>query len=168
MIIAGPGSGKTRVLTHRIAYLTEVEGVWPSRICAVTFTNKAAAEMRNRLEKLIGPKVRELTVGTFHSLGVRILRQDANAIGYPKDFAIFDDDDQLGLVKQATKDIGLDDKMYPPRQFLSRISDAKAALAGPEEAMRQAENFTGRRSRRGCTGDIRSFRWRTRRWTSTT
>jgi DNA helicase-2/ATP-dependent DNA helicase PcrA len=97
--------------------------------------------MKNRLEKLIGPKVRELTVGTFHSLGVRILRQDANAIGYPKDFAIFDDDDQLGLVKQATKDIGLDDKMYPPRQFLSRISDAKAALAGPEEAMRQAENY---------------------------
>ena len=85
--------------------------------------------------------MRELTVGTFHSLGVRILRQDANAIGYPKDFAIFDDDDQLGLVKQATKDIGLDDKMYPPRQFLSRISDAKAALAGPEEAMRQAENY---------------------------
>jgi DNA helicase II / ATP-dependent DNA helicase PcrA len=141
LIIAGPGSGKTRVLTHRIAYLTEIEGVWPSRICAVTFTNKAAAEMKHRLEGLIGPRVKELTVGTFHSLGVRILRQDANAIGYPRDFAIYDDDDQLGLVKQATRDIGLDDKMYPPRQFLSRISDAKAALAGPEEAMRQAENY---------------------------
>ncbi|MGA7733692.1 MAG: UvrD-helicase domain-containing protein, partial [Chloroflexia bacterium] len=141
LIIAGPGSGKTRVLTHRIAYLMEVEGVWPSRICAVTFTNKAAFEMKHRLQGLIGSRVKELTIGTFHSLGVRILRQDADAIGYPKDFAIYDDDDQLGLVKQAIKDIGLDDKMYPPRSFLSRISDAKAVLAGPEEAMRQAENY---------------------------
>ncbi len=141
LIIAGPGSGKTRVLTHRIAYLIEVEGVWPSRICAVTFTNKAAFEMKHRLEGLIGSRVKELTVGTFHSLGVRILRQDADAIGYPRDFAIYDDDDQLALVKQAIKDIGLDEKMYPPRSFLSRISDAKAVLAGPEEALRQAENY---------------------------
>lgn len=141
LIIAGPGSGKTRVLTHRIANLIEVEGVWPSRICAVTFTNKASFEMKHRLEGLIGQRTKELTVGTFHSLGVRILRQDAEAIGYPKDFAIFDDDDQMSLVKQATKDIGLDEKMYPPRSFLSRISEAKAVLAGPEEAIRQAENY---------------------------
>ncbi|MEO8285786.1 MAG: UvrD-helicase domain-containing protein [Chloroflexota bacterium] len=141
LIIAGPGSGKTRVLTHRIAYLMEVEGVWPSRICAVTFTNKAASEMKLRLERLIGPRVRELTIGTFHSLGVRILRQDADAIGYKRDFAIYDDDDQLSLVKQAIKDIGLDEKMYPPRGFLSRISDAKAVLASPEQALRQAENY---------------------------
>jgi len=118
LIIAGPGSGKTRVLTHRIAYLIEIEKVWPSRICAVTFTNKAAGEMKHRLEWLIGPMVRDLTIGTFHSLGVRILRQDADAIGYKRDFAIYDDDDQISLVKQAIKDIGLDEKLYPPRSFL--------------------------------------------------
>src|SRR5215216_5834203 len=77
LIIAGPGSGKTRVLTHRIAYLIEKQDVWPSRICAVTFTNKAAFEMKHRLQGLIGERVKELTVGTFHSLGVRILRQHA-------------------------------------------------------------------------------------------
>jgi superfamily I DNA/RNA helicase len=141
LIIAGPGSGKTRVLTHRIAYLMEVEDVWPSRICAVTFTNKAASEMKRRLEGLVGSRVKDLTIGTFHSLGVRILRQDADAIGYKRDFAIYDDDDQLALVKQAIKDIGLDEKMYPPRGFLSRISDAKAVLASPEQALRQAENY---------------------------
>ena len=141
LIVAGPGSGKTRVLTHRIAYMIEVERIWPSRICAVTFTNKAAAEMRSRLERLIGPKVRELTVGTFHALGVRILRQDADAIGYKRDFAIYDDDDQVGLVKQAMKDLDLSDKQYSPRAFLSRISAAKAVLYQPEQAVRMAENF---------------------------
>ena len=141
LIIAGPGSGKTRVLTHRIAYLIEAEGVWPSRICAVTFTNKASYEMKHRLDALIGPRVRELTVGTFHSLGVRILRQDAEALGYSRDFAIYDDDDQLGLVKQAMKDIDLDEKQYSPRSFLSRISSAKGVLAQPEQASRQAETY---------------------------
>ena len=141
LIIAGPGSGKTRVLTHRIAYLMEVEDVWPSRICAVTFTNKAASEMKHRLEKLVGPRVKELTVGTFHSLGVRILRQHADALGYRRDFAIYDDDDQVGLIKQAMRDLDLSDKQYSPRSLLSRISSAKAALAQPEEAARQAETF---------------------------
>jgi ATP-dependent DNA helicase UvrD/PcrA len=141
LIVAGPGSGKTRVLTHRIAYLIEAEGVWPNRICAVTFTNKAAYEMRSRLEGLIGSRVRDLTVGTFHSLGVRILRQHADLIGYSKDFAIYDDDDQLGLVKQAMKDIDLDDKQYSPRGFLSRISAAKAVLAQPEQASKAAETY---------------------------
>src|SRR5438270_12037886 len=97
--------------------------------------------MRQRLERLIGPRVKQLTVGTFHALGVRILRQDADAIGYKRDFAIYDDDDQISLVKQAIKDIGLDEKLYPPRGFLSRISDAKAVLASPEQALRQAENY---------------------------
>ncbi|HYP39842.1 MAG TPA: UvrD-helicase domain-containing protein [Chloroflexia bacterium] len=141
LIIAGPGSGKTRVLTHRIANLIEGEGVWPSRICAVTFTNKAAAEMKHRLAGLIGERVKELTVGTFHALGVRILRQDADAIGYKRDFAIYDDDDQVGLVKQAMRDIDLDDKQYSPRGFLSRISAAKAVLVQPEEASKQAETY---------------------------
>ncbi|HKP51132.1 MAG TPA: UvrD-helicase domain-containing protein [Chloroflexia bacterium] len=141
LIIAGPGSGKTRVLTHRIAYLMEVEDVWPSRICAVTFTNKAASEMKQRLEKLVGPRAKELTVGTFHALGARILRQHADALGYRRDFAIYDDDDQVGLVKQAMKDLDLSDKQYSPRSLLSRISSAKAVLAQPEQAARQAETF---------------------------
>ncbi|MFL5733717.1 MAG: ATP-dependent helicase [Chloroflexia bacterium] len=141
LIIAGPGSGKTRVLTHRIAYLIEKMGVWPSRICAVTFTNKAAQEMRTRLEGLVGPRFRDLTVGTFHSLGVRILRQYAEELGYSNNFVIYDDEDQVGIVKQAMKDIGLDDKRYAPRAFLSKISAAKTVLAEPEEALRQAENY---------------------------
>jgi DNA helicase-2/ATP-dependent DNA helicase PcrA len=119
----------------------EVEDVWPSRICAVTFTNKAAAEMKQRLEKLVGPRAKELTVGTFHSLGVRILRQHADALGYRRDFAIYDDDDQVGLIKQAMKDLDLSDKQYSPRSLLSRISSSKAVLAQPEQAVRQAETF---------------------------
>ena len=141
LIIAGPGSGKTRVLTHRIAYLIEKEGVWPSRICAVTFTNKAAQEMKTRLANLIGSRARELTVGTFHSLGTRILRQYAKELGYSESFVIYDDDDQVTLVKQAMRDIGLDEKRYSPRAFLSRISAAKNVLAEPEQALRQAENY---------------------------
>ncbi len=141
LIIAGPGSGKTRVLTHRIAYLIEAQDVWPNRICAVTFTNKAASEMKQRLERLIGSRMKDLTVGTFHSLGVRILRQHADAIGYKRDFAIYDDDDQVSLVKQAMKDIGLDDKQYSPRSFLSKVSAAKTVLASPEQALRQAETY---------------------------
>ncbi len=141
LIIAGPGSGKTRVLTHRIAYLIEAEGVWPRRICAVTFTNKAAQEMKIRLERLIGLRNKELTVGTFHALGARILRQHAEEVGYSKDFVIYDDEDQVGVVKQAMRDIGLDEKRYAPRAFLSRISAAKTVLASPELALKQAENY---------------------------
>jgi DNA helicase-2/ATP-dependent DNA helicase PcrA len=141
LIIAGPGSGKTRVLTHRIAYLIEAEGVWPHRICAVTFTNKAAFEMKSRLEKLIGPRFKDLTVGTFHSLGVRILRQHADLLGYSRDFAIYDDEDQLKLLKEAMKDVDLDEKQYSPRAFLSRISSAKAVLATPEQAVKVAETY---------------------------
>jgi DNA helicase-2/ATP-dependent DNA helicase PcrA len=141
LIIAGPGSGKTRVLTHRIAYLIEAEGVWPHRICAVTFTNKAAFEMKSRLEKLIGPRVKDLTVGTFHSLGVRILRQHADLLGYSRDFAIYDDEDQLKIVKEAMSYVNLDDKQYSPRAILSRISSAKAAFASPEQATKLAETY---------------------------
>ncbi|HET6312906.1 MAG TPA: UvrD-helicase domain-containing protein [Chloroflexia bacterium] len=141
LIIAGPGSGKTRVLTHRIAYMIEADGVWPHRICAVTFTNKAAFEMKSRLEKLIGPRVKDLTVGTFHSLGVRILRQHADLLGYSRDFAIYDDEDQQKIVKEAMSYVNLDDKQYSPRAILSRISSAKAAFASPEQASKLAETY---------------------------
>ncbi|MGI8588443.1 MAG: ATP-dependent helicase [Chloroflexia bacterium] len=141
LIIAGPGSGKTRVLTHRIAYMLEARGVDPYRICAVTFTNKAAKEMKRRLEELCGESASRLTVGTFHALGVRILRQDINRIGYDRDFAIYDDDDQLGLVKQALKDLGFDEKQYAPRAVLSFISKAKSALLEPPAAREAAENY---------------------------
>src|SRR5204862_2884884 len=92
-------------------------------------------------ENLIGPRARELTVGTFHALGARILRQYAKEIGFANDFVIYDDEDQVGIVKQAMRDIGLDEKRYAPRAFLSKISAAKTVLASPEQALKQAENY---------------------------
>jgi len=140
LIIAGPGSGKTRVLTHRIAYLIAT-GVDPYHICAVTFTNKAAKEMKHRLEALCGPNAARLTVGTFHALGVRMLRQDIDKLGYDREFAIYDDDDQLSVVKQALKDLNFDDKQYAPRAVLSFISKAKSALFDPAGAAQATENY---------------------------
>jgi DNA helicase II / ATP-dependent DNA helicase PcrA len=141
LIIAGPGSGKTRVLTNRIAYLVAAAGVDPYRICAVTFTNKAAKEMKHRLDALCGADAARITVGTFHALGVRILRQDIDKLGSDRDFAIYDDDDQVGLVKQALKDLNFDEKQYAPRAVLSFISKAKSALLEPAGAAQAAENY---------------------------
>ncbi|MDQ2807393.1 MAG: UvrD-helicase domain-containing protein, partial [Chloroflexota bacterium] len=140
LIIAGPGSGKTRVLTHRIAYLIAT-GVDPYHICAVTFTNKAAKEMKHRLETLCGPDAARLTVGTFHALGVRMLRQDIDKLGYDREFAIYDDDDQISVVKQALKDLNFDEKQYAPRAVLSFISKAKSALFDPAGAAQATENY---------------------------
>ncbi|MDQ3855511.1 MAG: UvrD-helicase domain-containing protein [Chloroflexota bacterium] len=133
LVLAGPGSGKTRVLTHRIAYLMSELGVDPTEILAVTFTNKAAREMRERLESLVGYPARYLTVGTFHAVCARILRRDGSPVGLGPDFVIYDDDDQIRLLKQAIADVGLDDKQYPPRSIQSRISAAKNQLQTPEE-----------------------------------
>ncbi|HUS15838.1 MAG TPA: UvrD-helicase domain-containing protein, partial [Chloroflexia bacterium] len=141
LIIAGPGSGKTRVLTHRIAHLISGARVDPYRICAVTFTNKAAKEMKSRLETICGSEATQITVGTFHALGVRILRQDIERMGLARDFAIYDDDDQVGLVKQALKDLNFDEKQYAPRAVLSFISKAKSALLEPAGAAEAAENY---------------------------
>ena len=140
LIIAGPGSGKTRVLTHRIAYLIAT-GVDPYHICAVTFTNKAAKEMKHRLEALCGADAARLTVGTFHALGVRMLRQDIDKLGYDREFAIYDDDDQISVVKQALKDLNFDEKQYAPRAVLSFISKAKSALFDPAGAAQATENY---------------------------
>ena len=132
MIVAGPGSGKTRVLTYRIAHLVQL-GVDPFRILALTFTNKAAAEMRERVEKIGGTEARNLYIGTFHSVFARILRYEASKIGYPSNFTIYDTDDSRNLIKSIVKEQGLNDSLYKPSIVHNRISSAKNGLMGPEE-----------------------------------
>ncbi len=131
LILAGPGSGKTRVITHRVAYLVKVCGVQPHRIMAVTFTNKAAREMRDRLEQLLGRAAEALTLGTFHAICARILRREGKAIGLNPGFVIYDEDDQLTLIKQSMEDLNLDSKQYAPRALRSAISAAKSRLLSP-------------------------------------
>ncbi len=131
LVLAGPGSGKTKVLTHRVAYLVRECGIDPYNIMAVTFTNKAADEMRNRLKELLGRRLRRLTLGTFHAICARILRREADRVGFSRDFVIYDEDDQLELVRQALADLDLDDKIYRPRAMHSAISRAKNELIGP-------------------------------------
>jgi DNA helicase-2/ATP-dependent DNA helicase PcrA len=133
LVLAGPGSGKTRVLTRRVAWLVLEAGLAPYNILAVTFTNKAAREMRSRLDLLLGPsRARELTLGTFHATCARILRREAEAAGIPRDYVIYDADDQLSLVKRALEELNLDDKLYNPRAVHSAISQAKNELVGPK------------------------------------
>jgi DNA helicase-2/ATP-dependent DNA helicase PcrA len=132
LILAGPGSGKTRVISHRIAHLIGDVGYSPGSIMAVTFTNKAAKELRDRVEKLLGGIHRGLTLGTFHAVCSRILRVDGETIGVPRSFVIFDDGDQMTLMKRVLNDYSLDPKQYPPRAVLSVISRAKSELIGPE------------------------------------
>src|SRR6266699_4896098 len=125
LILAGAGSGKTRVITHRIAHLVAEGHAKPGEILAVTFTNKAAEEMRGRVEQLLGEDCREVWLSTFHSLCARLLRREAPAIGLTRDFVIYDSSDQLSVVKQAMKTLDIDDKLIQPRAALSRISQAK-------------------------------------------
>src|SRR5438132_2293801 len=123
LILAGPGSGKTRVITHRIAYLVQHEHISPWRILAVTFTNKAAKEMRERLEKLVGiNESKEMTIGTFHAICARTLRIEADhlaPLGLSRSFVILDTDDQATLIKQAIRDLNLDEKQYRPATMQS-------------------------------------------------
>jgi DNA helicase-2/ATP-dependent DNA helicase PcrA len=133
LILAGPGSGKTRVIAHRIAYLIAHERVHPRRILAVTFTNKAAREMRDRIFALVGPDVaRDITLGTFHAVCSRILRVDGERIGVPRTFNIYDGGDQLVVARQVFQELGLDPRRTAPRAVLSAISRAKSELATPE------------------------------------
>jgi DNA helicase II / ATP-dependent DNA helicase PcrA len=127
MIIAGPGSGKTRVLTYRIAYLIKHD-VDPFRIMALTFTNKASAEMRERISHIVGSEARNLYMGTFHSVFARILRAEAHRMGYPNNFTIYDPDDAKSLLKSIIREEGLNDKLYKPATVYYRISGAKNAL----------------------------------------
>lgn len=133
LILAGPGSGKTRVLTHRVAWMVNEERRPPWQIMAVTFTNKAAREMKERLEAMVGrSRVRDMTIGTFHATCARILRREAERAGLPRDYLIFDTDDQLNVMKTVVKELGLDDKRYRPRALLSAVSRAKNELIPPE------------------------------------
>jgi DNA helicase-2/ATP-dependent DNA helicase PcrA len=132
LVIAGAGSGKTRVLTYRIAYLLQ-QGVVPYRILALTFTNKAAREMKERIATLVSPELTaQLWMGTFHSLFARILRREAERIGFPSNYTIYDTIDSRSLVKQIVKDLKLDDKVYKPAEVFGRISFAKNNLITPE------------------------------------
>ncbi len=133
LVVAGPGSGKTRVITQRIAYLIKVVGVSPHRILAVTFTNKAAREMKDRIYGLLDERADGLTLGTFHSICARILRKEAEYIGLNSRFVIYDASDQENLAKRAMKELNLDPKQYPPRSILSIISKAKSELIGAQE-----------------------------------
>ena len=138
MIIAGAGSGKTRVLTYRIAHLMR-KGIEPFKILSLTFTNKAAREMRERIEKVVGAEAKNVWMGTFHSIFARILRQEAEVIGYPKSFTIYDSDDSKSLIKAILKERNMDDKMYKPGMMLSRISAAKTNLITPKQYRETAD-----------------------------
>ncbi|MEI8281557.1 MAG: UvrD-helicase domain-containing protein [Armatimonadota bacterium] len=140
LIFAGAGSGKTRVITTRIARLLD-EGVPPYRILAVTFTNKAAREMVERVESMAGPKSKGMWIGTFHSLCARILRIDGSAIGIDRNFVIYDDGDQLSLIRDILKQKNIDDKAIQPRAVLNEISNAKEKLQDPEKYEARAAGF---------------------------
>jgi DNA helicase-2/ATP-dependent DNA helicase PcrA len=144
LVVAGAGSGKTRVLTHRIARLI-ADGVHPSRILAITFTNKAAGEMRERVGDLVGPVVKAMWVSTFHSACVRILRVQAEAIGYPRQFSIYDQSDAVRLTGYVIRDLGLDSKRFAPRTVHSRISLWKNEIIAPPAAAASAENILERK-----------------------
>ncbi|MEF2656259.1 MAG: UvrD-helicase domain-containing protein [Eggerthellaceae bacterium] len=143
LVLAGAGSGKTRVLTHRIAHLVEDLGVAPWQIMAITFTNKAAAEMRERLAGLIGPYSRGMWVSTFHSMCVRILRADCDRLGFAQGFTIYDDDDSKRLMKQILEELNIDQKRYPIQALRNRISKAKNDLQVAEVFAEEAKDPMG-------------------------
>ena len=141
LIIAGPGSGKTRVITHRIAYLVRACEVSPYRIAAVTFTNKAAREMKARLERLVGTRSDALTVGTFHAFCALLLRRDGTRVGLPSNYTIYDADDQLALIKQSMELAELDPKQNPPQAVRSVISRAKSLLMDSQSLAQHHKNY---------------------------
>lgn len=138
LILAGAGSGKTRVLTHRVAYLIDEKDVNPWNILAITFTNKAAGEMRERVDQLVGFGAESIWVSTFHSTCVRILRRHIECLGYTTSFSIYDSDDQKTLMKQVFKSLDVDTKQFKERSVLGVISSAKDKLIMPEEFLLNA------------------------------
>ncbi|WP_037580724.1 ATP-dependent DNA helicase [Phaeacidiphilus oryzae] len=140
LIVAGAGSGKTRVLTHRIAYLLAARGVRPGEILAITFTNKAAAEMRERVEALVGPRANAMWVSTFHSACVRILRRESKRLGFTSSFSIYDGTDAQRLMGLVCRDLDLDPKQFPPKSFSAKVSNLKNELIDEETYAAQASN----------------------------
>jgi DNA helicase-2/ATP-dependent DNA helicase PcrA len=145
LVLAGAGSGKTRVITYRIAWLIGERGVHPSQILAVTFTNKAANEMLSRVERLVPHIGARPWIGTFHSTSLRMLRRYADRLGYTKSFAIYDTSDQLTLVRRVMRELQMSDEAFPPRAILNRISNAKNDLIGPAEYEKTNLDFFGTR-----------------------
>ncbi len=141
LILAGAGSGKTRVLTYRIAYLLEEGLAAPEEILAITFTNKAAREMKDRVALLVGPESRKMWVSTFHSFCARILRAHAQKLGYKREFTIYDQADQVRLVKRCIVELGKDPKRFNPKSFAAQISAAKNVLMSPEDYLRSTEGY---------------------------
>lgn len=142
LIVAGAGSGKTRVLTHRVAWLLSEKKVHPWNILAITFTNKAAREMKERIHRLVGSEAEDIWISTFHSMCVRILRRDIDRIGFNRNFTILDSSDQLTVMKQILKEKNLDPKQFPPRGMLNRISNAKNQLWSAQDLKEQSRNYT--------------------------
>jgi len=141
LIFAGAGSGKTRVLTHKIAYLVKDVGLPPDNILAVTFTNKAADEMKQRVQELLNMDVSSMSVGTFHSISARILRREIQLLGYSNNFVIYDQDDSRALVKMIIKDLNLDEKSFVPKAIQAHISKAKNQMVSPELMANTVEGF---------------------------
>jgi DNA helicase II / ATP-dependent DNA helicase PcrA len=141
LILAGPGSGKTRVITHRVAYLVKTCGINPHRIMAVTFTNKAAREMVERLKNLASSAVNDLTIGTFHAICARILRRDGRSIGVEPGFVIYDDEDQLNLIKRALQELNLDPKKFVPKAILTAISASKSRMLSPQDTVHGSRSY---------------------------
>src|SRR5207344_3573460 len=141
LVIAGAGSGKTRVLTHRVAHLMAACGVKPNEILAITFTNKAAGEMRSRLEGLLGGVTRAIWILTFHAACGRILRREAERLGYRSSFTIYDQSDQVRVVKACLEELGKDPKRFTPRGIHAQISNAKNQLVGPDEYASRVSSF---------------------------
>jgi DNA helicase-2/ATP-dependent DNA helicase PcrA len=141
LVVAGAGSGKTRVLTHRVAHLIRAHGVKPNEILAITFTNKAATEMRERLERILGRTARGIWILTFHAACGRILRREAERLGYRSSFTIYDQADQVRLVKACLEELGKDPKRFTPRGIHAQISNAKNQLVGPEEYTSRVASF---------------------------
>ncbi|MFA5802182.1 MAG: DNA helicase PcrA [Thermoleophilia bacterium] len=141
LVLAGAGSGKTRVLTHRVAFLIAAQGVKPQEILAITFTNKAANEMKDRIEALVGPIARTMWISTFHAACARILRREAQQLGYQRNFTIYDASDQVRLVRRCLVELGLDVKRFPPKGIHAVISSAKNRLINAEEFSGVVDNF---------------------------